>query len=332
MKVIQPNSNKSKIGLCFVDIEDITPDNNQVKIAVKAAGVNRADLLQKAGHYPPPSGASPIIGLEVAGKVVEIGTGVNKFKVGDRVMALLAGGGYAEYAVVDQGSVLQVPVNLDYVHAAGIAEAFLTATQAMFLLGQLKQNETVLIHAGASGVGTAAIQLAKETGAKVIVTAGKDEKIKFCEELGADIGINYRTESNFDELVMTHTDNKGADLIIDFIGADYMSRNINAMATDGRIVMLAFMSGSVADGVNLAKILTKRIAFMGSTLRSRSVKYKTELAELFNEKFIHLFESKKLKPIIDSVYSWEKVEEAHRRMEQNINTGKIILQINSDNN
>ena len=328
MKAIQIGPNGTIESLQIGEVKEPTVGANQVKITVKAAGVNRADILQRMGQYPPPPGASEIMGLEVSGEVVAVGEKVSDFNIGDRVMALLAGGGYAEYAVVDQGSVMPIPDNMDFLQAAGIVEVYLTAYQAMFLLGNLKAGETVLIHAGASGVGTAAIQMAKEKEAKVIVTAGTDEKIDFCKKLGADVGINYKTDSNFDELVLEYTNNKGADLIIDFIGADYMSRNINAAGVDGRIVMLAFMSGAKADGVNLAKILTKRITFMGSTLRSRTDQYKTNLVQGFQKDFLHLFDQGKLKPIIDSTYSWEKVGEAHQRMEQNLNMGKIILKVN----
>jgi tumor protein p53-inducible protein 3 len=329
MKAIQIGPNGIIESLQIGEVKEPAVGANQVKIAVKAAGVNRADLLQRMGQYPPPAGASEIMGLEVSGAVVEVGEKVSEFNIGDCVMALLAGGGYAEYAVVDHGSVMLIPDNMGFVQAAGIVEVFLTAYQAMFLLGNLKTGETVLIHAGASGVGTAAIQLAKEKGAKVIVTAGTNEKIDFCKSLGADFGINYKTDSNFDELVKECSKDKGADLIIDFIGADYMSRNINATGLDGRIVMLAFMSGAKADGVNLAKILTKRITFIGSTLRSRTDAYKTNLVQRFQKDFLHLFSLGKLKPIIDSKYPWEKVGEAHQRMEQSLNMGKIILTVDS---
>jgi len=325
MKAIQIGKNSTIEDLHIAQLQGPEAGKNQLKIVVKAAGVNRADIMQRMGNYPPPPGVSDIMGLEVSGEVVEIGAGVDKFNIGDRVMALLAGGGYAEYVVVDQGSAMPIPEKMDYVEAAGIPEVFLTAYQAMFLLGNLKKDKTVLIHAGASGVGTAAIQLARETGAKVIITAGTDEKISFCKELGADFGINYRTDSNFDELVKEFTNNEGADLIIDFIGADYMSRNIDALGIDGRIVMLAFMSGAKADGVNLAKILMKRITLMGTTLRARSNEYKTELIRGFRKNFLHLFDQQKLKPIIDSIYPLEKVGAAHEKMEQNLNIGKIIL-------
>ncbi len=306
--------------------EEPVVSNHEVKIAVKAAGVNRADLMQRVGKYPPPPGVSQIMGLEVSGEIVEVGNAVKKFKTGDRVMALLAGGGYAEYAVADSGSVMPIPAKIDYINAAGIPEVFLTAYQALFLLGNLQKSETILIHAGASGVGTAAIQLARESGAKIIVTAGSDEKISFCKHLGAHLGINYRKEPNFDELARKYSSN-GVDLIIDFIGADYMSKNINSVGIDGRIVMLAFMSGAIAENVNLAQILTKRITFKGSTLRSRSNEYKTDLVNDFQKSFFSLFEQQKLEPIIDSVVSWSKVEDAHLRIEQNLNIGKIILQL-----
>ncbi|MDA0195566.1 MAG: NAD(P)H-quinone oxidoreductase [Bacteroidetes bacterium] len=327
MKAIQTDINGTIEGFHIAEVKEPVVGNHQLKITVKAAGVNRADLLQRVGKYPPPPGTSLIMGLEVAGEVKEVGDGVDKFKMGDRVMALLAGGGYAEYAVVDQGSVMPIPNNMDYVDAGGIPEVFLTAFQAMFLHGKLEKGETVLIHAGASGVGTAAIQLAREAGATVIITAGTDEKISFCKELGADFGINYRTDNNFDELVKEFSNNQGTDLIIDFIGAGYMSRNIKALGIDGRIVMLAFLSGGVADGVDLAQILSKRITFMGSTLRSRSIEYKSNLTQRFQKSFLHLFEQHKLKPVIDSVYPWDKIGEAHQRMEQNLNIGKIILQL-----
>lgn len=327
MKAIQIEANGNIGCLKIGKVNEPEVGKNQLKIAVKAAGINRADILQRMGLYPSPPGVSEIIGLEVSGQIVEMGENIDGFSIGDRVMALLAGGGYAEYVIVDQGSVMRIPDKIDFVQAAGIAEVFLTAYQAMFLLGNLKSGEVVLIHAGASGVGTAAIQLAKEKGAKVIVTAGNDEKIDFCKKLGADFCINYKTDSNFDELVMRYTNNKGADLIIDFIGADYMTRNINAAGLDGRIVMLAFMSGAKADGVNLSKILMKRLTFIGSTLRSRTDAYKTNLTQSFTKDFLDLFNQGKLKPIIDSVYLWDKVDEAHERMGKNLNIGKIILKV-----
>lgn len=327
MKAIQIEANGNIGCLKIGKVNEPEVGKNQLKIAVKAAGINRADILQRMGLYPSPPGVSEIIGLEVSGQIVEMGENIDGFSIGDRVMALLAGGGYAEYVIVDQGSVMRIPDKIDFVQAAGIAEVFLTAYQAMFLLGNLKSGEVVLIHAGASGVGTAANQLAKEKGAKVIVTAGNDEKIDFCKKLGADFCINYKTDSNFDELVMRYTNNKGADLIIDFIGADYMTRNINAAGLDGRIVMLAFMSGAKADGVNLSKILMKRLTFIGSTLRSRTDAYKTNLTQSFTKDFLDLFNQGKLKPIIDSVYLWDKVDEAHERMGKNLNIGKIILKV-----
>ena len=240
---------------------------------------------------------------------------------------LLTGGGYSEYVVVNQGSVMPITSDMSFVQAAGVAEVFLTAYQALVVLGNLKPNESVLIHAGASGVGTAAIQLASAIGAKVFVTAGTDEKLEFCKGLGADLGINYKTHAHFDELVLAETDGRGADLIIDFVGADYMTRNIHTAAVDGRIVMLAFMSGARADGVNLAQLLMKRLTFMGSTLRARSDSYKKDLVRRFTDDFYRSLESGKIKPIIDSVYPWDKVGAAHQRIEQNLNTGKIILEL-----
>jgi len=327
MKAIQTSPDGTTEGLHIDEVKEPATGDHQVKIAVKAAGINRADTLQRVGKYPPPPGTSDIMGLEVAGEVTETGAGVEKFKIGDRVMALLAGGGYAEYAIADQGSVLHIPEQMDFINAAAIPEVFLTAYQSLFLLGNLKRNEVVLIHAGASGVGTAAIQLAREAGAKIIVTAGTDEKISFCKNLGADVAINYRMESQFDRLVKQYTENKGANLIIDFIGAEYVSRNMNAASMDGQIVLLAFMSGAIAQEVNLGQLLSKRITLRGSTLRARTKEYKADLTHRFQNDFFHLFSQQKLRPIIDSVCPWEKVGKAHEKIEQNLTIGKVILKV-----
>ncbi|TRX48582.1 NAD(P)H-quinone oxidoreductase [Fulvivirga sp. M361] len=301
--------------------------NRQLLIKVRSCGVNRADILQREGKYPPPKGESPIIGLEVSGVVEEVGGECERFQAGDHVVALLAGGGYAEYVAVDESLVMPVPAGLSFEEAAGIAEVFITAYQALFYIAKLEKGQTALIHAGASGVGTAAIQLCHSIGAKSIVTAGSTEKIRFCEALGASSGINYRDTPAFDGHVLEHTGGKGADVIIDPIGASYFDRNLKAIATDGRWVLLAAMGGAKVPEMNLGKLLVKRVSLTGSTLRSRDSTYKARLVRQFSEQFLNSFESGALKPVIDQVFPWEEVAKAHRYMEQNRNTGKIILSI-----
>jgi putative PIG3 family NAD(P)H quinone oxidoreductase len=322
MKAIIVNNGLMEIG----EVSDPVIGADQIKIRVHAAGINRADVLQRKGLYPPPKGESDVIGLEVAGEVIELGENCEKYKVGDRVFALLAGGGYAEYAVIHESIAMPIPYHLDYVQAAGIAEVFLTAYQAMFQIGRLKSGETVLIHAGASGVGTAAIQLAKERGAKVIITAGSQRKTDFCEVLGADFCINYKY-ADFDQQVLEITDGRGVEMIIDFIGESYFPRNLNAIATDGRWIVLAFLGGVKAEGEFFSSLMKKRIQITGSTLRARSVEYKTQLVQEFTHDFLSLFANDHIKPIIDDVFELSQVNEAHEYMERNQNIGKLILKI-----
>ncbi|MAJ51113.1 MAG: NADPH:quinone oxidoreductase [Flammeovirgaceae bacterium] len=308
--------------------EQEAPKNSdfEVKIAVYAVGVNRADILQRLGKYPVPEGVSPTLGLEVAGEIVAIGCQVQGFKKGDRVMALLAGGGYAQFTVVDYRLLMPIPKHLDYIQAAGIPEVFLTAYQTLFILGGVRPKEQVLIHAGASGVGTAAIQLAHVWGAQVSITAGSDEKVRFCEKLGADKAYNYKTQS-WSALVWEDTEGKGIDVILDCVGGDYVEKNIDCAAFDGRIVLIGFMANARAQEINLAKILQKRIVLKGSTLRARSLAYKSDLINSFNRDFKAAWATKELKPIIDQVLPWELADQAHQRMKQNLNKGKIILTI-----
>ena len=308
--------------------EQETPKNTdfEVKIAVYAVGVNRADVLQRLRNYPPPEGISSILGLEVAGEIVAIGCQVQGFKKGDRVMALLPGGGYAQFVVVDYRLLMPIPKHLDYIQAAGIPEVFLTAYQTLFNLARLRPKEQVLIHAGASGVGTAAIQLANIWGAQVSVTVGSDEKARFCQKLGADKAYNYKTQS-WSTLLLEHTAGQGADVILDCVGGDYLSKNIDCAALDGRIILIAYMSNAWANEISLGKILQKRLIFKGSTLRSRSLAYKSDLIHSFNRHYKVALVTKELKPIIDRVLPWELADQAHQRMVQNLNKGKIILTI-----
>lgn len=300
------------------------PGPGELLVAVKAAGINRADLLQKSGKYPPPAGASPLLGLEVAGTVAAVGEGVQNWQPGDRVFGLLSGGGYAQFAVLNSGLAMPIPDTLSFTEAAAVPEVFLTAWQALVWLARLQPGERVLIHAGASGVGTAAIQLAKALGADPWVTAsaGKHET---CLGLGASLAIDYKQE-NFEEVVREKTDGKGVDVIIDFLGAAYWQQNLNSLAMDGRLVMLAFLGG-IKTETNLAPLLRKRISVFGSTLRSRSVAYQAALTKELAAFMLPRLSSGALKPVIHQAYSWKEAEKAHQEMERNQNTGKLLLEL-----
>lgn len=298
---------------------------NDLLIKVAATSLNRADILQRKGLYPPPPGESDILGLEMSGTIVEIGATVKHWKIGDQVCGLLAGGGYAEYVKINEEMAMPLPEGLSVIEAAALPEVFLTAFQAIRWLGKLKSGETVLIHAGASGVGTAAIQLSKVIGAKVIVTASK-AKHSFCKQLGADHTIDYKSE-DFTQVVNELTNQKGVNLIIDFIGAPYFQKNIDSLGMEGRLVMLGFLGGTKLESANLGRILFKRLQVVGSTLRARDLAYKIALTKDLKAFAWPLFETKKLKPIIDSIYDWDRVEEAHQKMERNENIGKIVLKV-----
>lgn len=312
-------------NLYIGDWEKPQPKDHEILVQVKATALNRADTLQRKGAYPPPAGASTILGLEIAGVVSAIGKSVTKWKVGDKVCGLLAGGGYAEYATIHESIALPIPSNLSFEEAAGIPEVFLTAFQAICWIGKLQKGESILIHAGASGVGTAAIQIAKALGATVYVTASKG-KHETCLKLGASQAIDYKSE-NFEERISEITEGKGVDMIIDFIAAPYLQKNINSLNFDGRLVILALMGGIKVEQLNMLNILFKRIQISGSTLRARSIDYKEKLSkDLYNFAWA-AFEKGNFRPIIDSVYDWTKVADAHRYMEANKNIGKIILRV-----
>ena len=299
--------------------------SNEVLIQVCYAGLNRADILQRQGKYPPPKGESQILGLEVSGTISDVGDSVTGFEVGDEVMALLAGGGQAEYASVDSKLVWKTPVGISLEQAGAIPEVFLTAYQALFFEGQTRHGSAVLIHAGASGVGSAAIQLAKETGCKVITTSS-EAKRALCKELGADLTINYQSQ-NFEFEVDNFTGGVGVDMILDFIGAPYFNQNLNALKTDGTLMMISVMGGVKLENLNLYPVLSKRLTVKGTTLRSRSMEYKEELINSFLNEFSDRLQSRKISPVIDSVFDWENIKEAHEFMEANKNKGKIVLKI-----
>lgn len=296
----------------------------EILVRIEAAGVNRADTMQRAGLYPPPLGASPILGLEMAGKVEEAGSACSRFQKGDSVFALLAGGGYAEYAVVDERLALPIPEKLDFVKAAGIAEVFLTAFQALRWLAVIEKGNKVLIHAGASGVGTAAIQLVRHFDCFAMVTVGSAQKVEFCKSLGAAFTANYRKEK-FVDSVKRFTKNRGVDIILDFIGGDYLVRNLECLAPDGCLVMLALLGSKDLAGVDVSKVLLKRLKIIGSTLRNRSLDYKVRLVKAFEKECYEGFVTGGLQPIIDRTFPFDKATDAHEYLEANRTMGKVIL-------
>lgn len=311
-------------SLTLTEVETPHPKPNEVLIKVHAAGVNRADLLQRKGLYPPPEGESDVLGLEVAGEVAAIGSACEHTEVGERVFALLGGGGYAEYVVVDEHLLMPLPAHFSYDQGAAIAEVFLTAYQSIFWLGNLSRHDTLVIHAGAGGVGTAAIQVAKQIHAHVIATTSNDQKMTMCKALGADHVINYR-EHDFAERIIEYTHGKGANVIIDCIGAAYLQQNVRSLAMDGRLIMLALQGGSKIDTFNLGPIISKRLSIIGSTLRNRGLDYKQRLVSEFTHSYLPLLASNVIHPVIDQVIHWQNAEHGHQLIETNQTIGKVIL-------
>jgi NADPH2:quinone reductase len=299
------------------------PADTQILIRVRAAGVNRPDVMQRQGKYPPPAGAPDYPGLEVAGEVASTGGKVSRWKVGDKVCALVPGGGYAEYCLADESNALPVPKGFSFVEAAALPETFFTVWHNVFERGRLQAGETMLIHGGSSGIGTTAIMLAKAFGAKSIATAGSREKCDACIALGADAAIDYKTQ-DFVALTKQHTANKGADLIIDMVGGDYVDRNLDAAAVEGRIVQIATQKGFKVE-FNIIKVMQKRLTFTGSTLRPRPVADKAAIAEALKAKVWPLLDQGKIKPVIDSTFALEDAAKAHARMESSAHVGKIVL-------
>jgi NADPH:quinone reductase len=302
-----------------------TPKDSEVLIKIAAAGVNRADVLQRKGHYPPPPGAPAYPGLEAAGVVAEVGSAVTEFKVGDKVCALLQGGGYAEYCAVDAGQVLPVPGSLSLIEAASLPEAYFTVWSNVFGFGRLQPGETLLVHGGSSGIGVAAIQLASALGHTVLTTAGSDEKCRFCEQLGAKRAINYKTE-DFVEVVAEQTGKKGVDVLLDMIGGSYLAKNIASLATEGRLVVIATQGGAKGD-VDLLRILQRRLILTGSALRSRDVQFKRAVKARLLEVVWPLLASGAIKPIVDRVFELANACGAHAYMESSHHRGKIVLEV-----
>ncbi len=325
MKAIVVHGDSRNPLLIWEEVPDVVCGQDEVLVRVMATAVNRADLMQARGAYPPPPGASEILGLEMAGVIEVLGEDVTDWQVGDRVCALLAGGGYAEKVAVPAQMLLQLPDVWSFELGTAVPEVWLTAYINLFHEGDLKAGETVLIHAGASGVGTAAIQLAREAEATVIVTAGSEGKLAFCRQLGADFTINYK-EEDFLERVMTATNHKGVDLILDPVGGDYLDRNVRALGRHGRLINIGLLGGSTGK-MEVGLLLRNRLTIIGSTLRSRPPAEKVKITRQFESGFWPLLKSGELKPIIDTTFPIQKANEAHAYVAQNKNIGKVILQV-----
>jgi NADPH2:quinone reductase len=299
------------------------PAQGEILIKVAAAGVNRPDVAQRSGSYPPPPGASDLPGLEISGVVVAVGPGASRHKLGDKVMSLVAGGGYAQYCIAQDAQAMAVPSALSMQEAGAVPETLMTVWHNVFERGGLQAGETILIHGGSSGIGTMAVQLAKAFGAKVIVTVGSKEKADACLKLGADHAINYKTQ-DFVAEVKTATNGKGVELILDMVGGDYVERNYDAAAIDGRIVQIALLGGGKAT-ISVGKLMVKRLHHTGSTLRPRSNADKAAMVAAIEAKVMPLFREGRVKPLMDSTFPLEKAADAHRRMETSEHIGKIVL-------
>ncbi|MGE4306398.1 MAG: NAD(P)H-quinone oxidoreductase [Novosphingobium sp.] len=296
----------------------------EVLVRVRAAGVNRGDIVQREGNYPPPPGASDILGLEVAGEIAAVGKGSTR-KIGERVCGLVAGGGYAEYCVVSEGLLFPIPAGLNFVEAAALVETTMTVWTNLFDACQLQPGETVLIHGGASGIGTAAIMMCKAFGAQVIVTVGDDARGKRCEELGANRAINYK-QSDFVVEVLEETEGRGADVILDMVGGDYVQRNMEAAALKGRICSISFQKGSKVE-LNLRSMMLKRLILTGSTLRGRSIAEKALVAQSVRENVWPLIDNGIVRPIVEATFPLEHCGDAHRRLEAGRHFGKVVLTV-----
>ena len=309
--------------LRWQDVADPTPAAGQVLVDIHATAVNRADLLQRAGNYPPPPGAPPYMGLEMAGTISGVGEGVTDWRSGDRVCALLGGGGYAEKVAVDQQLLLRLPESWDFVKAAAVPEVFYTAYVNLFLEAGLRDGESVLIHGGASGVGTAAIQIARAAGCRVAVTAGTPAKLERCRALGAEVVLNYK-EEDFAESIADRFG--GVDVILDIAGSDYLERNLKLLNRKGRLVIIALLTGASA-GIDLGPLLFKRLRIIGSVLRSRSLEEKTEITERFKEDIWPLLLEGRVTPVIDTVLSITRVADAQQVLSENRNIGKVVMTV-----
>jgi len=323
MKVIEISEFGGPEVLSIADAPVPAPGPGEVLIRVAAGGVNRPDVVQRKGNYPPPPGASAIPGLEVSGTIVALGNGVHGLNNGDRVCALVTGGGYAEYCVAPALQCLPVPAGLSMAEAAALPETFFTVWSNVFDRAGLRPGESFLIHGGTSGIGTTAIQLASALGSTVYATAGSDEKCNVCKELGADVAINYK-EQDFAEVIREQTGGTGVNVILDMVGGDYINRNIKSLAVEGRLVQIAFLQGPKTE-VNFLPVMLKRLVLTGSTLRAREIPFKAAIARELQAKVWPLIEAGKVRPVMDSVFPMARAVDAHKRIDNAGHVGKIVL-------
>jgi putative PIG3 family NAD(P)H quinone oxidoreductase len=324
MRCVEISAPGGPEALRLVERPDPAPRGDEVLIAVDAAGVNRPDILQRRGHYPPPPGASDIPGLEVAGTIAALGPEARNWQAGDRICALVSGGGYATLCLAPAPQCLPIPAPLDGVAAAAIPETFFTVWTNVFERGRLTAGETALFHGGTSGIGTTAIQLAAARGVRVFATAGSDDKCRVIESLGAERGINYRTE-DFAAVVKQLTGGRGVDLILDIVGAEYFVRNISALAVDGRLVEIGLMGGQTTASIDLGDVLRRRLTITGSTLRVRTVEQKRAIAEALHREVWPLLDAGRVKPVVYRTFPLAEAAAAHRLMESSEHIGKIVL-------
>lgn len=325
MKIIDAPQPGGPEALVYLNREVPSPAANEVLIKVAAAGLNRADILQRRGKYPAPPGAPTYPGLEVAGTIVATGEAISEYKIGDRVCALLAGGGYAEYCVVDAGQVLPIPGALSMIEAAALPEAYFTAYSNLYEFGRLKRGESLLVHGGSSGVGVAAIQLASSLGSTVFATAGSEEKCRLCESLGASRAIDYK-QADFVTEIQSLTQNRGVDVVLDMVGGAYLARNVQVLTTEGRLVCIATQSGPKGE-LDILRVMQRRLSITGSTLRGRSVEFKRTIRDLLVTHIWPLIASGAIKPIVDRVFPFTDAAAAHAYMESGTHKGKIILAV-----
>lgn len=324
MKAIEITEPGDPEVLQVTERPDPATGEGEVLVRVKAAGINRPDVVQRKGLYPPPPGASDIPGLEIAGVVEQTGAGVTSLQSGDAVCALVPGGGYAELCTAPVQTCLPVPDGLSFVEAAALPETYFTVWSNLFDRAGLASGETVLVHGGSSGIGSTAIQLAKAFGARVITTAGSDEKLDFCQSLGADLTINYRTQ-DFEKQTMDFTGGSGVDVVLDMVGGEYVAKNIGCLAPDGRHVSIAFLAGPKVE-LNMLPVMLKRLTLTGSTLRPRDNEFKGRIAASLQSQVWPLIEKGAVRPVIDTVLPLEKAAEGHRLMESSGHMGKIVLE------
>ena len=312
-------------ALVLDDVPDPMPRPGEVIVEVAAAGVNRADVMQRQGHYDPPPGSSAYPGLEVSGRIVQLGDGVDGWSIGDEVCALLTGGGYAEKVAVPAGQLLPVPAGISLVDAAALPEVTCTVWSNVFMTANIQPGEVLLVHGGGSGIGTMAVQLGREVGARVAVTAGSPEKLEICRELGASILVNYRTE-DFESVVREATEGHGADVILDTIGAKYLAANVGLLAVNGRLVVIGLQGGRSGE-INLGAMLAKRCALVATTLRARPAAEKAAIVAAVREHVWPLIESGRVRPVVHDTYALGDAADAHREMEASTHVGKLLLRV-----